>query len=555
MSVFQFPPGTGGDGELVRVGITLLRGGDGVCPLGAALKARPGVKQEPPRSTRKPMPDFALAPWGGILDLVDRVDGTSVERAVRDGRVRSNCAPAHLAWAAEAARRHIDTRRADEERRVAAGHPPLRAVRYEWVARTSLNAPDARGGKEYQRTAWGRRYVSEDGSRREIWLPSFRSVRRDRSPAEIAAAAFVLAVGEPMVNDFGNYSPADTVWRQPDRVRVVGIGLGDGSTEVLADWTHAEAVQRYALEAKRASAEVVSGTEAVPGQDCVGCEALSGCSAVPRVPGLLGVPAPPRPRRRRSVSVSDLRAHAACPSRYYLTRVLKLGDSRQESVAIRRGRAVDRYLNEVHGAEPRVPCRHRTLPESLPGLSAEEVVPALAMLAEHRAICPLDGLDPTERVVPQRRLVAWDPIADVVVIADCDLFHTDRGGTVIRETKTSVRPLWTRGELVRSFPQLALAVLLMDRGVLGGDPRRSRVELEVLRPQGVGLEELDPGDELTRERSRRVIADLAGPWSRDEGHPATPGARADCAGCEVRRWCPDAAAENGTGAGEPEDRA
>ncbi|MEW1642089.1 PD-(D/E)XK nuclease family protein [Streptomyces sp. NPDC091219] len=414
---------------------------------------------------------------------------------------------------------------------------------------TRLRAQDGRGADRYERTAWGRQYASADGSLREIWIPSMDSVKRDRPLPEIAAAAYVAASGVPVDMPYGERTQLpDSDGVLPQRVRVVGVGLGDGSTQVLADWDAAEAKRQFDAHTKELMSSAADGREFRPGQDCIRCEALSGCQAVPRVPGLLDASAPLRPRKRRSVSVSDLRAYRDCPARYYLTRVLKLRDGRTENTAIRRGRAVDAWLNERHAAKPATPCRRVPLPEYLPGLSAEELPAALAMIRQHRGRCPLDGLAVDETVEPQRRLAVYDPQTDVVVIADCDLVYTDRGGRVVRETKTASHPFGERRELVRTYPQLALAVLLMASGTLGGDPRRSRIELEVLRKDGARLEEIDPFDAVTLDQSRHVITELAAGWAADETYIAAPARDFDCTDCEARRWCPSARTARGDGA-------
>ncbi len=115
-------------------------------------------------------------------------------------------------------------------------------------------------------------------------------------------------------------------------------------------------------------------------------------------------------------------------------------------------------------------CRDLPPPTALPGLAEGETGPALRMLAQHRGVCPLDGLTAGEQVRAQPRLTAYDPVADAVVIADPDLLYSDAGGWVWRETKTSAAPLWEGIPLLENYPQLALAVVLMAAGVLGGDP-------------------------------------------------------------------------------------
>ncbi|WP_051801110.1 PD-(D/E)XK nuclease family protein [Streptomyces sp. NRRL F-525] len=540
MSAFRKPPQVDGDDQLIRIGLPLLRQEPDACPAGRALRARPLLTQQPDRSRRKPVEDFPFAPWGNFVDSVEH-RGKSLAEAVASAVNVRRCSEAHVLWAAEAAGVYLAARAREQSVRVAAGHLATCPVQQQWVGADQLRGPDGRGADRYERTAWGRQYASEDGSLREIWIPSIDCVKRDRPMPEIAAAAYVAASGVPADIPYGKRAQLpESHSVLPQRVRVVGVGLGDGGTQVLADWDATEARRQFDEHAKELMSSAADGHELRPGQDCVRCEALSGCAAVPRVPGLLGVPASLRPRKRRSVSVSDLRAYRDCPARYYLTRVLKLRERRTENAAIRRGRAVDAWLNERHAATPATPCRQVSLPKVLPGLSAEELPSAVAMIRHHRGRCPFDGLAAEETVEPQRRLAVYDQHADVVVIADCDLVHTDRGGVVVRETKTASHRFGERQELVRTYPQLALAVLLMASGALGGDPRRSRIELEVLREDGARLEEVDPFDAVTLDQSRRVITELAAEWAADETYSAAPAHDFDCADCEARRWCTSA---------------
>ncbi|MFI5571486.1 PD-(D/E)XK nuclease family protein [Streptomyces sp. NPDC051740] len=537
MTVLGNPPGVDGDGALIRIGPPLLREEADVCPEGRALRARPLLVQQPGRSRRKPVEDFVFQPMDRLLDAVEHEGRTITEAAANRWHVR-NCSSAHAEWAWEAARTFLAARDREQSARVASGHPATSPVQPRWVGGKKLNVLDVRGADQYERTAWGRQYTSGDGTVRELWIPSLGQVKTDRPLLEVVAAAHVLATGVPARTPYMERSePLASPQPQPSRVRVLGVGLRDGSTAVLGDWDVEEVQWLFDLHVRGPMAKVADGRGRRPGSDCVRCEALAGCRDTPRAPGLLGAPGSARPRKRRSVSVSDLRAYRDCPARYHLTRVLKLRDGRTENEAIRRGRAVDAWLNACHGARPSVPCRDIPLPDALPGLDETELPAARAMIRAHRGLCPLDGLPATERVEPQRRVAVYDEQADVVVIAACDVVYTDDGGVVIRETKTAAHRFGERRSLVETFPQLALAVLLLASGVLGGDPRRSRVELEVLRPDGARLEELDPCDGLTLDRSRQVIAELASDWAADEAYAAEPAPDFDCSDCEAARWC------------------
>lgn len=529
------PPGTSGETRMIRVGLPLLADDDRACPRGRTLRARPLLTQDGGSIHGKPVEDFALGPLMRALDLVEH-ERTAVPRVLTDFRVTRRCHPAHLLWVRQALSNYLSAREHAENDRHEDGRPETHPVDHEWVVIRSLAEPDGRGARRYESTAWGRRYASADGSEREIWLPSVNVMKEDRSPAQIAAAAFVAAFGVPARSVRGKpYAALPDPGPAPKRVRVVAVGSGDGRHRVLADWDVPEVSRRYEALARPVLANVVEGTEPVPGSDCVNCKGLAGCDQPPRAPGLLDVPAPARPRKRRSVSASDLRVHAQCPAAFHLTRVLHLKDARPENPAIRRGRAVDAALNERHLIRRPRGCRDLPAPSDLPGLAAEEHDTALRMLARHRSYCPLDGLPPAEEVRVQPRITAYDPLLDVVLVADPDLLYTRSGGWVWRETKTAARPPRERHSLLAAYPQLALAVLLMSANVLGGDPRRSRIELEVLCADQACCEEIDPFEDATVREARAVVARLAAPWAVDETYAPSPGPH--CLGCEARRWC------------------
>ncbi|MGW5762170.1 PD-(D/E)XK nuclease family protein [Streptomyces tendae] len=527
------PPGTGGDSGLIRTSPPLLREDPQDCPRGTALRARPFIRQVPQRPRRRPIEEFALGPVMRALDAVE-FDGVDVESAVAGLCENRKYHAGHLAWAESAIRSYVAARAAQETWRHELGRPATLPVRAQWSAVTESRTPDSRGATRYERTAWGRRYASADGAERELWLLSVNSVKTNRSPAEIAEAAAVTATGVPAESAFGGiHRPVEGDRTPPRRVRIVGVGCGTGRSQVLADWDVEEAERRFTAYAKPALGRAVEDSgRLAPGSSCVRCEALAGCVLPPRTPGLLGVPGPRRPRARRSVSATDLRVHAGCPARFHLTRVLHLKSDEPESEPVRRGRAVDEWLNLRHEQGC---CRAAPLPEQLPGLSAGELPTALSMLRQHQRACPLDGLPAAETVRVQPRLTAYDPELDVVLIADPDLLYSRSGGWIWHETKTASKRPWEGQELMETYPQLALAVLLMAAGVPGGDPRRSLIELEVLYQDGSRCEEIDPGDPATLAAARHIIGELAAPWAVDEMYAPKPGGH--CSGCEVLAHC------------------
>ncbi len=203
---------------------------------------------------------------------------------------------------------------------------------------------------------------------------------------------------------------------------------------------------------------------------------------------------------------------------------------------------MDAWLNERHLARPAGGCRTLPLPEDPSAWSAgkwsvlgQEAEDGAGMLAQHATVCPLEGLDASERVLVQRQVTCYDPKFDVVIIAVPDLLYTRDGGWVWRETKTSSSALYEREPLLRSYPQLALAVVMIAAGALGGDLSRSRVEFELLHADDLSFEDLDPSRPQVVSDAREVLASLARPWAEDSLYQAVPGRH--CHGCEALAWC------------------
>jgi hypothetical protein len=270
----------------------------------------------------------------------------------------------------------------------------------------------------------------------------------------------------------------------------------------------------------------------------VECPGAGHCPALPTEAGLVGLPPPERRRKRRSLSASDLRAYVDCPAKYHLTRELNLRTARTENMAIRRGRAVDAVLNERHSLRRPRGCRGLPAPaaSAWAGLDEETARIAQEMLARHAAVCPLDRLGAAEEVRVQAEVTAYDTALDLVLIAKPDLLHTRRGGWVWRETKTTGSRIFEGMPVLETYPQLALAVLLMRTGELAeGDRRRSRIELELLHEDDSDRLEIDPWRPDVLREARQIIAKAAEPWLRDATYTAAPDNA--CEDCEALDWC------------------
>ncbi|MBA0051365.1 PD-(D/E)XK nuclease family protein [Streptomyces sp. AJS327] len=530
------------------------------CPTHRRIAMRPQLVAEPAVPfLSTPYEEFGFGPLFAALDRVEH-GGRSVEQVREElrntrGPFRGRGAPVHpvhLAWTAHALERYVAARVREQAAAAEAGLPPTLAIGQPWTWRTRrLDAPDPRGARQYEHTLWGRMYTSADGAVRDLWLPSLGRAKTSRPGAELGAVARVMAHGAPTPRRRARDEPptgATDTSRSPALVRVFDVGCADGSVEPLLGAAPSfgegpvEARKRFEGDAVPAFLSIATATGTRPGESCVDCKAIAGCTDLKRTPSLWGGRRPPVARKRRSVSAWDLRLYAECPAQYHLVRRLHLNDLSGENEGARRGRFVDSWLDAHHGEQPVRGCRDRAAPNpdvlrsetELDEASARE---ATGMLAGHRLLCPLDGLGADERVLVQHRVTAYVPELDVVVLAVPDLVYTHRGRWVWRETKTSSRPLWERDSLLRTYPQLALGVLLFHAGALGDDPRRSWVELEHLR-EGHGesrLERIDPGRAEIVDEARHVIAGLAQPLLEDTTYE--PRAGRHCHGCLARTWC------------------
>jgi hypothetical protein len=534
------PPGVEGDAPLLRAYVSAARPGERSCLQYRAVKARPNVVDSLRQSgKRRGLEMFGLQALNDLLDMIEFED-LSVDQALRRLRSPGYGRPPHPAlarWAAGAATRWLAVGR---ELRDADG-PALAPAPREWVVQWRP-APGAADQVTHEVCAWGRRYVSTDLHVRELRIPRTRSVKGRRADdAERGAAAFVLAKGREVRRRPARFTEAH-VLRPPDqvqRVRVVEVGCEDGSHNVLFNDSPDEAVALYNKFARGQVRESVDGGEYRPGYDCADCALVAVCPAVPKRPGFLGID--DRSMPRRSWSATDGRYYAECPAREYQRRV-GLPPGGTETPEVRRGRAVHTWLERCHERVPVAGCGPDDGPREAGwcgewSLTGDDELMAAQMLGDHASVCPLnDGLrDQDVRV--EQPVVVYDPAADVVVIAKPDLAYCEHGSWVLREFKTS-RHAGSVDDPFRRYPQLALGLVLLAEGALGGDPRASRVELESLTSEGPVVRAFHPSDPDHLAYARRLVRELAAPWHGDLRSEATPGD--PCRDCEFISWCPDA---------------
>ncbi|MEV4189264.1 PD-(D/E)XK nuclease family protein, partial [Streptosporangium canum] len=340
------PPELVGNPAIVRLSASMLDRREGDCRDFAAAKARPEVRSQIFERRR-------FAPWEGFpLGLVMRVldavefDGAEVDAAVTRA-LEDNRDPVHpgaARWIRHACHTYLET--ADS---LAVEGGGLRPERHPRIVQRSGSPAEMRA-----LTAWGRWYGSPDGA-----VVEFRRMRLRRplgradGPATLAMA-YVAAVGDQAVGGTQDlYRTVPVPVREPGasprRVRVVEVGLTDGAAAVLVDTAPEQVRHDYLSSVRPVAAGLLDGGHRSPGGDCADCKLRASCGALPRTPGLLGLP--DRGTHRRTWSITTARQYQICPAQAHL-RDLRLPAEEAESTAVRRGLVVHQWLEAAHGRAP-----------------------------------------------------------------------------------------------------------------------------------------------------------------------------------------------------------
>jgi hypothetical protein len=526
---------------------------DQQCREFAALKARP--QMWPETFERRRYAPWESFPLGLVITALDAAefDGTDLDSAVTRtlAESRSPLHPGASTWVRHACHEYVRAcRLLDDE--LAAEGVALRPERQPRVVQHG-SAAELR-----MLTAWGRWYASEDGSVRE-----FRRLRISRpgpagSPSTHAiafvAAAGLRAVGAVYRDLPVEVRPDDTA---PARIRVVEVTLAtDVVPKVVVDCTPEQVRQAYRTHAQPIAADLTFGGDRRPGSDCAECKLRETCDALPRTPGLLGLA--DRGTHRRTWSVTTGRQYQVCPAQAHLRELRIPGDRGADGSAVRRGLVVHEWLATAHGRTPGRPCTPADLPEpgspdiGLAGefMTPEEYREARPFLAGHLEVCPLAVKGEITEIAAEPTVAAYDPEADVVVIAGPDLVRKVDGRVVYREQKTtSVPDRFSADGALAQVPQLALAVRLIAGGVFGdapvGGPVPGTVELELMTPLRAQVIAFDAADPAIVEAAGRIVTGLVRDWHHDTEFRTRPGRW--CTGCPVARWCPDRARDDQTG--------
>ncbi|MFE7802899.1 PD-(D/E)XK nuclease family protein [Nocardia sp. NPDC057440] len=471
------------------------------------------------------------------MDALDMIEfgNADIEQAVTSlTKRRTVLHPAAQRYAEHAVRSYAEHPSSMSER--------MSPARWWWVAQR--DSPNAL----WEMWAWGRRYESVATGGRELRLLRMGSVAGRSDDDDLAAtamAAYVVA--------FGAAGKWPRPWSEPfelglcdgvEHVRVVEVGLFDGSVRILFDGTPEQAQRLYVQHGRDVVAELARRDDPQPGWACGKCKVMDRCDALARIPGLLGVDARSTPIR--TTSISDLRYYRTCPAQSYMYSV-HLPRISEYSTEAALGQGVHRWLEDIHASD-----HPACTPERMPSgrepwtageweIAGEEAAIGASMLSNHIDVCPFSVDAPITEIRTEPTLSFFDPAAQAVVIAKPDLLYRENGGWVWHETKTTQRtPRGVGDELLDKYPQLALAVVVLGAGALGGRDDTSRVELELLHPGGAELHLIDPTDPARVAYARQVLRELATPWRLDDAFEPRPGKA--CQWCPVSKWCPSSAA-------------
>jgi hypothetical protein len=536
------------------------------CPEYLAAKTHPEVWPVQPWVDRR-YSRYDTFPLGMVLEAVRLVESGDVSSAAEEpwssialravdasvvaGVANGDVHPAARVWAAHAVEMYLETAESLADTGAPLSPDGRRAVVYS-------NQTEIR-----EMAIWGLGYMSPDGSLREFRLLRLKTATggRPRSAQELATVAYVTANGQRVL-DGGKWSEPFMVAgpdSAPGRVRIVDIGLLDGSTAVLWDGSPEQAHAKFTAVGRPLVPTITDGGSQVPQRSCADCRVRPVCDGLPARPGLLGLP--DHGTHPKVLAPSNLWTYRVCPAKYLLTTDVRLpAQARVESPSMVRGTHVHRWLEHAHARQRR--CTFDDLPTKTgelideakrlsddAGLTGDETNDIRPYLRQHLDTCPYATIPDIGLGIPERDVTVDDTDADVLIVTRPDLLLATDGGPIWRETKTaSVMPTAEDLDLLHGYPQVAVAIcILADRGLtdaaimdLSG-PGRGVVEMELLTSSASRLARFDADDEQTVLAARRELAAATYAWHRDEDYLATPGTA--CQFCEVARWCPDANAD------------
>ena len=384
------------------------------------------------------------------------------------------------------------------------------------------------GPPERRLTVWAPLYATADGTSeiRRFRLGSASAEVNEDDWTWVRTAAWVAAT-----------YPTEPA---PTRVRVIEVGLVDGSVHVAFDGSWEQA--RSMLDPVRPQLQVLaSGSEARPGYQCGSCKIAGACDGLMHVTGVLG---PNRPgHQTRSVSPSALETYRQCPARWLLANELHLPRVEEHSDAQARGVHVHSWLDAAH--QRGRACSFDDLPNPDDGMGlAENLMTraeyelAFPILLAHLDVCPL-AEEGSTFLASERVFYAYDEAADVVVACKPDLATARDGVLVLTETKTSLHsgPESPDDAFSRTL-QVPVMLNMLAKGLAATQGYASgEVRLEYLTPTEARVWSWSTDDPEQVRAAEVAVNSAASTWHFDHEWDTKPGAH--CAWCPVRQWCPD----------------
>jgi PD-(D/E)XK nuclease superfamily len=388
--------------------------------------------------------------------------------------------------------------------------------------------PDGRSQRTL--TAWAPVYLTRDGTLevRRLRLGAAHPLADDLDTHWDIAAAYVAArsgMGQS----------------EPDRVRVVEIGCGDGSVVVRFDGSASEAVERYERLSRPRAIAMTGSADVVPCHGCGDCKAAGACGALVPVDGMLGQPS--AGLMSRSVSPSELQSYRQCPGQWLLHRQLHLPTDHGLSPEQRRGVAVHRWLEHAH--KRAVACSLADLPDVGMSLGpfdgvigGDDYLIARPYLQQHIATCPF-AITNSSVIGVEATIRGFDATAQLVPVLRPDLIYRIGHVVAIRETKTAeVLSIDSRETAYDRYLQIPFGVQMLRHGLLahyGVDA--GVVELELLTPEGSNVWSWDVSDPMVAAVAAGDVRRAVEQWHGDSTWLTTPGPH--CGWCPVNQWCPD----------------
>lgn len=504
-----------GDRNYLKVSATDAQDRPGGCGMHGAAKVRPGVKATHWQRRFNNSYHFTL---GALREIACRVhDDPNIDsweglsQAIQERIKRYPLHPGVQTYATQAVENYV------EAHEVITGE--VADLRFRYFD------PQLSGNGRCL-TVWAPLYESDSGVR-EIRRLRFGSAQQLTTKNErwAHAAAFIAA----------NLKSS----REIHRIRVVEIGLKDGSHTVVFDGTPDKAREEYKRTTLHQVSKVIDATHAIPGYSCGGCKLAGACNAIESLDGFLGQKQPGI--STRSVSAADIEIYNVCPAQWYLTFEANLPRKDSWGVASERGKLIHLWIATAHSRSQA--CSDSDLgdyddPSSFTSaLSREQYDELRDFLRSHIANCPLK--EGAQIISIESPVYGYDATADVVVASKPDMIFLDADGTlVIRELKTTQTLPKDSAEAFDRFFAAAWLLNLFGSGYRGpyeGDS--TRFELEVLTPEASSVFEWNTSEQATTRMARSEVRRRSKTWHRDNTWTAAPGKH--CNWCPVREWCPD----------------